>query len=362
MQKHALIFTMLCAVLFSSCEKTIDFKGNDIAPMIVVNGLVVPGKPIEVSVTKSQSFLADSYLFETLTDAKVDLYIDDEFAETLNLEEVEGSEIFSHYYPDYVEYAFRGETIAENGKTYRLEIAREGLQSVNCETTVPDAVDLLAVDTLTEIIPVDYGTQKLWAIKIKFGDNAETDNFYRIQINEINGLNKNYYQAEKEYSDTVFMWEQLALNLDLFDPVFGNKTDEADEIVTGTPDNKYALFDDTQINGKEYTVKVRLSYNYNVYRPYPLDEDSGNFLERKIVLYALSPEYYEYLKSATNHFYYADDYFSEPVPVYSNVRGGMGIFAALDSASYSVISGIYPMEGKVYMENDNTGGYGYGYW
>jgi len=361
MQKHALILAMLCVVLFSSCEKTIDFNGEGTVPMIVVNGLVVPGEPIEVSVTKSQSFLADSYFFETLTDAKADLYVNGEFAETLHLMEVDGSEIIHHYYPDYVKYAFRGETIAENGKTYRLEVAREGLQSVSCETSVPDAVELLAVDTATEFVPVDYGTQEMFEIKIKFHDNAKTGNLYRVQVDQINGINKNYYLGEVESSDTVLLREESALNLDLFDQVFGSKTDEADEIVAGTPDNKYALFDDTQINGKEYTVKVRLSYNYNVYRQYPLDEESGNFLERKIVLYALSPEYYEYLKSATNHFYYADDYFSEPVPVYSNVRGGTGIFAALDWVSNSIVLGTYPMEGKVYTKGYNSGGYYYGY-
>ncbi len=360
MQKHILLFTVLCAALFSACEKTIDFKGDGTAPMIVVNGLVVPGKPVEVSVTKSQSLLAASYLLEVLTDAKVDLYVDGEFAETLDLVEVESSEYISHYFPDYSEWAFRGQTIAENGKTYRLEVAREGLQSVSCETTVPDEVELLAVDTATELIPVDHGTQELWAIKIKFNDNAENENFYRVQVDQITGVNKSYYLGEKESSDTIILGEQLALYLDLVDPVFGS-TDEANEIVTGTPDNEYALFDDTQISGREYTVKVGLPHNYNPYDLYPSDEDSGNFRERKIVFYALSPEYYEYLKSAINHFYYADDYFSEPVPVYSNVRGGMGVFAALDSVSCSFISGTYPMEGKVYVKDYRYGGYGYGY-
>ena len=91
--------------------------------------------------------------------------------------------------------------------------------------------------------------------KIKFNDNAENENFYRVQVDQITGVNKSHYLGEKENSDTIILGEQLALYLDLVDPVFGS-TDEANEIVTGTPDNEYALFDDTQISGREYTVKV----------------------------------------------------------------------------------------------------------
>ena len=358
MQKNIFILIMLCALLFSSCEKTIDFDGEGTAPMIVVNGLLVAGKPIEVRVTKSQSLLADSYFFEFLINAKVDLYIDGEFAETLIAEQSDEPEN-PYYDTGYRRWFFKGQTIAENGKTYRLEVTNEGLQAVNCETTVPEPVQLIAVDTATEFIPVEYGTQEMLGVKIKFGDNAENNNFYRVQIDQLNGVNKNYYSGTEQSSDTVLLSKQLGLYLDLFDPVFGGSTNEADEIVTGTPYNRYALFDDGEISGEEYTVKVRLSQNYNTYNPDPFDEDSGNFSERQIILYSLSREYYEYLRSSTNHFYYADDYFSEPVPVYTNVHGGMGIFAAVDSASYSILSGTYPMEGKVYVDHYNNGGYNY---
>ncbi len=361
MQKNIFILTVLCALLFSSCEKTIDFDGEGTAPMIVVNGLLVPGNPIEVSVSKSQSLLTGSYFFEFLTDAKVDLYIDGEFAETLIAEQSDEPEN-PYYDTGYRRWFFKGQTIAENGKTYRLEVTNEGLQAVTCETTVPEPVQLMAVDTATEFIPADYGKQEMLGVKIKFADDVENKNFYRIQVDQLNGVNKNYYSGTEQNSDTVFLSKQLALYLNLFDPVFGGSTNEADEIVTGTPYNRYALFDDGEISGEEYTVKVKILLNYrNTYRSDILDEDSGNFYERQIILYSLSPEYYEYLKSATNHFYYADDYFSEPVPVYSNVNGGMGIFAALDSASYSILSGTYPMEGKVYTDNYNNGGYSYGY-
>lgn len=361
MQKNIFILIMLCALLFSSCEKTIDFDGEGTAPMIVVNGLVVPGKPIEVSVSKSQSLLAGSYFFEFLIDAKVDLYVDGEYVETLIAEQSDEPDN-PYYDTGYRKWFFKGQTIAENGKTYRLEVTNDGLQAVNCETTVPEPVQLIAVDTATEFIPVDYGTQEMLGVKIKFVDNAENNNFYRVQIDQLSGVNKNYYNGTEQNSDTVFLSKQLALYLNLFDPVFGSGTDEADEIVTGTPDNKYALFDDGKINGEEYTVKVRIPQNYrNTYKADLLDEDSGNFNERQIVLYSLSREYYEYLRSATNHLYYADDYFSEPVPVYSNVNGGIGIFAALDSASYSILAGTYPIEGKVYIDNYYNGGYSYGY-
>lgn len=362
MKKAISILMVLCALLFSSCEKTIDFDGEGTEPMIVVNGLVIAGEPVEVSVTKSESLLVDAYSFEILADAKVDLYVDGEFAETLEFADADDSEEdYNPYYSNesyYLKWVFKGNTIAENGKTYRLEVSREGLQPVSCETTVPASLQMVDVDTSTTVVQYDWGSQSVLGINIKFADDAQNHNFYRVQVDQTTGVNKDYYSGNEESSDTVFLSDQKSLSLNLFDPVFGSD-DQADEIISGTPENRYAIFDDAGLNGKEYTLKVGLRENYN---PYSLNDGDGNFIKKEVVFYSLSPEYYEYLKSATNHFYYADDYFSEPVPVFSNVQGGMGIFAGIDRTTYSIIYGTYPMEGKVYVYGNYNGyEYNYGY-
>ncbi len=51
--------------------------------------------------------------------------------------------------------------------------------------------------------------------------------------------------------------------------------------------------------------------------------------------------------------------FAEPVPVYSNVKGGMGIFGSVAGSSVTSVLGEYPMDGKTYVDQpdywDNYG-------
>lgn len=353
MQKHILVFTVLCAALLSACEKTIDFKGEDIDPKIVVNGLVTPGKPIEVRITRSENLLSESYASTILKDAVADLYVDDVLTEKLSINaQSDASETYS--IP-----VFSSQTVAESGKTYRLEVSHEGLKPVTCETTVPTPV-AIEVDTLSTLLSGSWGTGLYIMVSLKFSDNAETKDYYRAQMDVMRGVNKAYYDSYNEpedLSDTVLI-RFYASGVDISDPIFkGN--DQADDIVTGTPENRFALFDDSDINGKEYILKLGFMANPNYSAE--IEEGSGNFFEQQIILKTLTPEYYEYLNSVNSHFWYGDDYFSEPVPVYSNVKGGLGIFASEAPAVYTIIFGNYPLDDKVYIENYNYGGYGYDY-
>lgn len=341
-------------VLFSACEKTIEFNGTDTDPKIVVNGLVTPGNPIEITLTKSQSFLSEQYN-ESLSNAEVNLYIDDVFAEKLTLYISRDSTVYGTAINENMIY--RSQAVAESGKTYRLEVSSPGLPPVSCQTTVPDPVNLQQVDTATEIVREEWGERQFLVVKLKFVDEAKSKDYYRIQLDESSGYNLSSYDTVShtfEYSDTVIVSTQVSMNFDKYDPIFeGN--DKADDLISGTPDNQFAIFDDSGIHGTEYTLQLKL----NTY-PWYSEEGSGNFIEKKILFYRITSEYYEYLKSANSHFWYADDYFSEPVPVYSNVKGGLGIFGSATPIIHTIVDGEYPLNNKVYInQNDyyNYGGY-----
>src|SRR5690606_11366066 len=148
-----------------SCEKTIDFKGDYMEPKIVVQGNLAQGYPVRALVYKSRSLLSEEEFYNSLPNANVNLFADDIYIETL--EYAGRVDTFRKQLPyDVVkEYIFTngsysGKTIAEVGKTYRLEVTCDGFELVTCETTIPAPVEITKVDTFTEIIVKDYGVLK----------------------------------------------------------------------------------------------------------------------------------------------------------------------------------------------------------
>ncbi len=360
---------ILIISLFISCEKTIDFDGVNMEPKIVVNGNLKAGNPIRALVYKSRSLLSDEEFYNSLPNAEVKLYENDIYVETL--EYAGRVDTFRKQLPyDVVkEYIFTNGnysamTIAEVGKTYRLEISCDGFDPVTCETTIPAPVEITKVDTITEVHDFGNGMVKNLWIYIYFHDPAGIQNNYMLQSEKTTGRVLNYYdQFSGETfvpSDTILVRQEGYTGIQLADPVFNNNNN-ADDVVMGSPENRFAIFSDSQIDGKDYKLSLVYNdpyYGGGYYSPYQNDGNNnnsgdgteyGNFSTLKIQLVSITKQYYDYLNSANYHFWFSDDPFSEPVPVASNVIGGMGSWGASSSSEIKIVNGTYPMPGKIYI-------------
>ncbi|KJF42985.1 DUF4249 domain-containing protein [Draconibacterium sediminis] len=356
--KFTQIIPTLFSVLFlflASCEKEIEFKGDEIKPILVVNGLVVSGDTVTVKLLQSRSKLEDSFANVVVANAKVDLYVDDEFAETLKpvKEMVYGSET-----PVMIG-KYTSSVIGEAGKSYRLEIVADGFSPVSCETTVPEAIEISAWDTTTALNTNGYGYSGRTEFSIEFDDNGQQHNYYRLQSKSIEGQELLRYMPDGMiiHSDTILIRQQYEW-VEILNPQLNEAINEADELITGTPTNQYAIFNDDSFNGKKMKLRFELGYSSYSYG-YSNYDNNASFKIRDICLYSISEEYYEYLNTANLHFWLDDDFFSEPVQVFSNIKGGVGIWASASCSSFSLQEGNYPMDDKVYIEADY--GYGYGY-
>ena len=56
MKQHSIFFAILI-FLFASCEKEIEFKGDWVEPLLVINGLLTPDAPVAVHLSESRFFL-----------------------------------------------------------------------------------------------------------------------------------------------------------------------------------------------------------------------------------------------------------------------------------------------------------------
>ncbi len=362
------IFVM---ALFYSCEKTIDFEGKNMDPKIVVHGNLIEGYPVRALVFKSRSLLLDEEFYNSLPNAVVELYEDEIYTETL---EYSGRvDTFRKQLPYDVikEYIFTngsysGKTIAKAGKSYRLEIKCDGFESVTCKTTMPEPIGITKFDTITEVRETENGPVVYSWIYIHFHDPAGIQNFYMLQSDRTSGrLLNNYDQSSGNTfvpSDTILVRTESYSNIGLSDPVFNNFS-QANDVIMGAPENRYGIFTDLLIDGKDYKLGVLNGNPYFAnggYNPYQgggggngnnvgNGAEYGIFNSLNIKLVSITKEYYDYLNTANYHFYYSEDPFSEPVPVASNVIGGMGIWSASSISIINVTDGIYPMPGKTYI-------------
>lgn len=352
----ALIFATFLFLI--SCEKEIEFKGDEIKPLLVVNGLVIPGDTVSVKLSKSRSKLEDDFYYQIVTNAKVDLYVDDVFVETLTpvKEMVYGSD-------DPVTLGkYKATVLGEAGKSYRLEILADGFSPVSCVTTVPDPVEILAWDTTFNRDYNDGGYSTKNEFSVEFDDNGQQHNYYQLQSGSIEGHELVGYLPDGTtiYSDTVVVWPQMNEWLDILNAQLNDAINEADEFISGTPDNRFAIFKDDSFSGKKMKLRFQVGHNSYYYGSVNNgNENSGNFKLRDIYLYSLSKEYYEYLNTMNLHFWFDDDFFSEPVQVFSNIKGGVGIWGSATYSSFSVLEGNYPLDDKVYVDNDGSYGYYY---
>ncbi len=164
---------------------------------------------------------------------------------------------------------------------------------------------------------------------LKFKDNPNEKNYYRLVV-----LSKEFYTQTDSVTQVQTQSEVDNYSFDFTDVVSGNNSNNDPlSLVGGSNLNAmYNVFTDDLFNGKTYSLTFS-TYQYSyIYRPKYKYEQKN--LEKTIVsvyLQSISKDYYLYLKSRVASG--GDNFFSEPVQVYNNIAGGIGIFGSYTSSN-----------------------------
>lgn len=294
--------------MFSACYKDIDMEKYRPEPTLVLNSITSPDTIVMAQVAKTVFFTEHRDSNPYLTDAKVELYVNGDFIETMPYDK-ETEMYISSFRPS------EGDTIVLNanshiGKATGCAIVPKliKIESVRMSGRVFDDPDLIIWTPEGGVFGKSYEINYY----ITFTDNPSERNFYFIRIEGDNGL-----AAETlDFShDDVFLEQQSAID--------GVTTD------TGIYGNEGRSFNDYLFNGRKYSLKI-------IERA-PLFTDGKETRNRKIILYSISESYYHYL---TGIFNFDEDSmtgnlinwgFSEPSPHYTNIKGGTGIVGAIQS-------------------------------
>ncbi|MCC7575916.1 MAG: DUF4249 family protein [Methanomethylovorans sp.] len=278
--KYILVVLMLLLV---SCTKVIEIDLPDAPDKLVVNCFFSTGSKFIVHLSHSQNILDEDTTI--IKNGDIKLFINDIFQGSL-------SHIADGFYS-------HDTIVARAGVKYRITATAPGYNQVEAEDSAPPITLLDSVfydpDTYTD----SEGSQ-FYKIQIFFKDNISDQNFYEIHLQLFN--DEDVFELIRLYGDN----EKVILN----------EGDE--EYYSGL-----CVFSDELINGNQYRLKLRTHSTI-----------TGN--RKEMHLLSVSETFYKYRKSWIRHsFAQVPDLANpmEPVTLFSNVKGGYGIFAGYSANS-----------------------------
>ncbi len=327
---------LVISVIFISCERDVEFKGEVTNPLVVVNSFLTPDSTVTAYISMSRFFLKDSIAYRNANNAEVNLWVNGVFKEKLNFDSV--GTYRSSYKP----------AISDQIK---LTIDVPQMKQLSATTSFTQAPLILSIDTQKVLISKEillYSSGDTLVVKdhykvnykLKFEDSGNQKNFYRLIVKMIS------YRSEwNRYTNKV---DTIAdentpqyIDFDFTDVVSGNSTDPlADEgtspvgMLLSKVNNRYHVFTDEIFNGKTYS----LQFSTNITK-YIKDIDYGTLENVKhevyISLQSISQDYYLYLRTRSAN--YATNYFSEPIKVHNNIEGGIGILGSYTNSNIKKI-------------------------
>ena len=315
---------IIMTALMVSCEKEIEFNGEQSDPKLVINSLVEPGQRVEACISKSYFFL-NTPNTAAPEDLVATLYVNGNrigemtpYVDTIwELWGINDYHLVPSYYNDYCPQA---------GDIVKIIASANGFEDAEGTTSVLPS----AVDCQMEVEVVDwsggywhqynYETQEyeedsVWdvvghlnlIITVTDPNPGKTDCF-RLITSKNNGIR---IGKNRRY-----------ISFDYDDPIFGANVTENGFIDASDLDTRpEGVFIDMIFDGSSYRIKVKVYFECLV------DEDfDPDFFRAPFMVEHLSKEYYNYLNTC-NQGEVALQIYSEPIQTYSNVTNGFGIVA-----------------------------------
>ena len=242
-------------------------------PKLVVNSYISPGlDSVHVRLNYSRPLYTISsyydYSYSPVTDAIVTIS--------------DGNEAVTLTYNAFDRQYFTTGLVISAGKTYYLEVTTPRQERVTSQCTVP-VTDIPQPEITSPESNPDYPYERSFGFQFK--DPSGEGNFYRVAVGH-------YYQygelPEYSFFETIYMQ-----------------------------------------TGEEFVSDINKDGEIFIYKTgwIPIIQQVGNSVS--LLISVTDEHYFNYHRSINN--FQDDNPFSEPTPVYSNIEGGLGVFAAYKS-------------------------------
>ena len=295
------LLLLFSALTLSNCTKEIEFDAQDIAPRIVVNSLFTNDSIWAAHISRSVGVL-ETTSYTTINDANVNIF--DANANLVTTLTHQGNGLYT---------SPTGLTPQAN-QSYTIEASASGYESVNASNSIPSAVPIYQLDTVTS---TNSDGETILEATITFQDPPNISNYYMLEV-YVTGT-----WINEEEQDTIEIREPLQISCDDINVETVNRFN------FGGFENTYLylMLKDQNFDGENYSLTFSV-INYAELK------DMDLFGEIRLV--NTSEEYFNYLKSFNMYQRTINNPFATPVQVYSNINNGMGIFAGGTLTSWTV--------------------------
>lgn len=296
-------FLLLSIVLlFAACEKPVEVPLPPVTPKLSVNATLSEDKTITAWVGRSRAILEPKdpmrpYLENyVIKDATVVLYEDGQPFETLVY--------------DAADYTYKSPSNkrVSAGKSYSIRVTAPGFAEVSAETIAPSPSEIAGVRWERKVRRNSFGNE-VDEITLTLADPAEK-NYYLVSL----------FGAQYPHGMVHQLWCVTTNDRDVEKQGYGGDPMDGESCFEGTN----LLLKDDNFNGEEKKVKFYVeSYQMDEYTA----QDGSRIYRPYVEVRRITEDYFKYLKSA-DLYDGGDNPFAEPVNVYSNIKGGYGIFSA----------------------------------
>lgn len=279
----------------------------DEPPRLVAFGLFEPGVPWTVYVSQSTS-LGSRVRPGPLQSATVEVFQGTTLVERLAYEPASDDAFYSG--GRYV-----GATVPAEGQAYTLRVSAPSLPTATGSSRTPAPVVPRVAETTRVGVRDQYST--LYTVALDVPDPAGPT-FYRLRATAARRTPNGWYEASQQVCSADPVLRQSLVDVDL-----GN----AGQACFGT---EGALFSDETFDGQTRRLPLRLS----VYR-----QDAGGAQETRVTLHLerLSDDAYRFERTRRLAELAGDNPFAEPLDLYGNLDGGLGVFAGFATARVPLV-------------------------
>lgn len=284
-----LLFFSCMFFLFFGCTKEIDFELPIQDSKVVVNSLFTEDAPFSVYITKTRTPFDKREFF--IENAKV--------------------LIFSGNITDTLQYIGEGIYMSSHlglaNSEYDIEVISYGFEKITSRDYIPKQIAQPVISSFRDRVGVDEDGYNYSQFTIAFNDDANEKNFYEVFIQ-------------------ILLFD---------DEIWTRRCFSKDPIIVAEGLNEYypstIVFSDAFFNGKG----KKLAINYFPVTYSKPTGGQGELLDPnyKVIVHFrnISENYYKYKKKLAVHLAGQEfDFWAgsgEPVQMFSNVKGGYGIFA-----------------------------------
>lgn len=287
--KYILIFTFVVSLLVS-CESDLSID-NENSNKMVIHGILSLDKPFCVKVTKTRNILDYTDKVKVLTSASVLLYDSRDNLYQLLYNEDEGV-YKSHMYP-------------KAGEKYTIKVVHKDFPDVTSSTCMPN----LSSASVNADFEIDDGD---------VGDNGNDIGEPDIAVLDL--------IIDREAVGNYYIWE-----LFYHDEILDKSVKASISSIDENTDN---IIPDRDVDQEKIFLKDKRSIDKSLKSRFTTKEISfENVSTASIRLRAVSEHTYEYYKSLEIYRKTAKSNNFNNVEVHSNVKGGLGIFGAVNETT-----------------------------